>query len=403
MTVDETLRSQADYLDALASAIRTINGRLDNLTRVDLEARLGFGGALNDSLGGVPRAIFGESQAAASLGNVRPWVGQANVLVDPTFETLSAVQPNSTTSGAASGRWLISHVLNSGVLPMSHYLGWVWRRGTPNANPFNSDVSEVHVSGFGANAANLDVYLYPGVDFAPTGPALPFLVASMRLYLLLAVDATVGTAEVTLEIYNVTGGTVVASSQVVDLKALAVLESVQLTAAWQDTPANFQSKSWRWRLKTHIVKPASSTGTVAPLIAEPQLHFAYTPDAMPFVPAIANWYPTVRPADEQSLVATDTIVPPQLGDGPLKGIFALSGAITMTSTPTLTDGLDGQWVILYNSVFNAITIQDQGTLAGSNLRLTAATLVLGARDSIQLMFSANTGDWVQIGNLVSVL
>lgn len=74
------------------------------------------------------------------------------------------------------------------------------------------------------------------------------------------------------------------------------------------------------------------------------------------------------------------------------------GLVTLTSTPTLTDGTDGQIVTLFNSSANSVALQDETALAGSNLRLAgAATLTLGQRDSVTLLFSSTLGDWIQIG------
>lgn len=70
---------------------------------------------------------------------------------------------------------------------------------------------------------------------------------------------------------------------------------------------------------------------------------------------------------------------------------------TLTSTPTVADGADGQILIIVNvDTVDTITLQDQGTLASSNLRLSANTIALGPRDSIILMYSSTVGDWVEI-------
>jgi Major tropism determinant N-terminal domain len=73
---------------------------------------------------------------------------------------------------------------------------------------------------------------------------------------------------------------------------------------------------------------------------------------------------------------------------------------TMTAAPTIADGVDGQIIELLNvDTVDTITLQDQGTLANSNLRLSATTVVLGPRDSLRLRYSATVGDWVQIGQV----
>jgi len=96
--------------------------------------------------------------------------------------------------------------------------------------------------------------------------------------------------------------------------------------------------------------------------------------------------------------------PPALGDTYDDiTVSAGGGDITLTSTPTIADGVNGQALRIVNVGTSSITLKDQGTLAGSNLRLTASTITLGPRDSIELMFSSDVGDWVQVGEVVNVL
>lgn len=80
-----------------------------------------------------------------------------------------------------------------------------------------------------------------------------------------------------------------------------------------------------------------------------------------------------------------------------------SSALTLTSTPTISNGRDGQQMVVLNVGTNNLTLQDQGTLASSNLRLTATTITLAPRQSVTLMYSSTIGDWVQIGPVVAVL
>lgn len=80
-----------------------------------------------------------------------------------------------------------------------------------------------------------------------------------------------------------------------------------------------------------------------------------------------------------------------------------SATATLTSAPTIASGTDGQIIKILNVGSFNIVLQDQGTLASSNLRLTATGVTLGPRDSIQLIYSNTVGDWVQIGSLVNVL
>jgi len=76
---------------------------------------------------------------------------------------------------------------------------------------------------------------------------------------------------------------------------------------------------------------------------------------------------------------------------------------TLTSTPTIPDGQDGQLLVLFNSSANDVVLQDQGTLGSSNLRLVAASITIGPRDSVMLMYSSTVADWIQLTPVVAVL
>lgn len=73
------------------------------------------------------------------------------------------------------------------------------------------------------------------------------------------------------------------------------------------------------------------------------------------------------------------------------------GAITLTSTPTIAAGLDGDIVmILGTSVANTITVQDNATLAGSNLKLGATTRLIGSGDILVLCYDTTSGFWHEV-------
>lgn len=106
----------------------------------------------------------------------------------------------------------------------------------------------------------------------------------------------------------------------------------------------------------------------------------------------------LAPSDTQTIVAGSRIT---TNAAALR--LSAAGAVTMTSAPTIEDGEDGQLICLTNVGSNNITIQDQGTLASSNLRLSGATVVITPRDSLWLRYDSVIGDWVQVTTLVGVV
>lgn len=74
------------------------------------------------------------------------------------------------------------------------------------------------------------------------------------------------------------------------------------------------------------------------------------------------------------------------------------GDYTLTSTPTIADGTKGQIlrIMCNNSEANTVTIQDQDTLANSNIQLTGVTSRgISRKDVLTLIFDGI--DWVEAG------
>jgi len=68
----------------------------------------------------------------------------------------------------------------------------------------------------------------------------------------------------------------------------------------------------------------------------------------------------------------------------------------LTAAPTIADGRDGQLAVLVNTGSYTITLQDMGTLGGSNLRLAATTRALyPSRGVLELIFDSTMGGWVE--------
>jgi hypothetical protein len=76
------------------------------------------------------------------------------------------------------------------------------------------------------------------------------------------------------------------------------------------------------------------------------------------------------------------------------------GAITLTATPTITEGYAGERILIIGtSDANTVTFQDESALSGSTLQLSGgASKTLGAGDTLELIYSTTVGAWLQISN-----
>jgi len=463
----------AAYLEELAATLASHGSNLAALRREALEQKVSPYLPTSATFGAGPATPrVGSNPVANTLGNVESFIGQTNLLRDPAWENWGgATVTTGTTATAISSYWKCHHVLNSGTIPATHgFYGGYYVRGN---SPFNSEQVAFEVGGFGTNACDLDVYLYPSTGHAPAtfGPQEPpYLVAGV---LYSHQDLTFGdaTVSITLQIVDDTP-TVVYESPALDPTPLAWGNVRRLLAYTQQTTAEFIAHVWTWRLRIHVVKPATTTTYITLTFGEPLLHFAYSPGALAYAPVVASWVPTSVSLESDSVnsylvyskasrtahvrfgvkgdgnttwgggaASADTrlyrpaaktltiddgadgaatlkvigtrLAPPSASQTLAAGtallanaefvMFTCTGAVTSTAAPTIANGLDGQMLTVLNVGTGTWTISDQGTLASSNLRLTAATVAIAPRNSIQLVYSATVGDWVQVGALTTVI
>jgi len=74
------------------------------------------------------------------------------------------------------------------------------------------------------------------------------------------------------------------------------------------------------------------------------------------------------------------------------------GAVTITATPSIADGVDGQIVIFQgDSDANSVTFQDNSVLANSDLHLQGnANMTLGLYDTLTLTYDAGADVWLEL-------
>ncbi len=98
-------------------------------------------------------------------------------------------------------------------------------------------------------------------------------------------------------------------------------------------------------------------------------------------------------ASIQTLVAGSPVVA-----SATKVIVAGSGGpITTTATPSIADGTDGQMLyVVGTNDTNTLELQDEGTLASSNLALGSTSRVLGLGDVLVLMYDTTAASWIEV-------
>lgn len=224
-----------------------------------------------------------------TLGNTAPFVGAANAIVDPLLEVLG--NPDRTISSPGTdteiGReWLASYTVHSGAFTQ---IQWddLYPRGMPTDNPFNSEIVGLYHYG-STSAHDVTSYLWQRAELGSYQTRLPYIVAAVQVSRLGAVDAAYTSAVATVEIVRTDTSTVVASA------------SIDLTTVTDDAPRQLACHAlvaaptayYIWRFTFRTVKNASGSSVQAYVfIGEPQLHFSFTTDPLPFQPQLASWTP----------------------------------------------------------------------------------------------------------------
>ena len=73
------------------------------------------------------------------------------------------------------------------------------------------------------------------------------------------------------------------------------------------------------------------------------------------------------------------------------------GAVTTTAAPSIADGTDGQMLyVVGTNDTNTLELQDEGTLASSNLALGSTSRVLGLGDVLVLMYDTTAASWIEV-------
>ena len=74
-----------------------------------------------------------------------------------------------------------------------------------------------------------------------------------------------------------------------------------------------------------------------------------------------------------------------------------SNPVTLSSTGTIENGVNGQVCVVVNAGMATVILQDEDRLPSSNLQLAAPTIEIAPKTSVRLMFNSSIGDWIQEG------
>lgn len=397
---------------------------------------------------------------------ISPESGLGNHLVDPTFGTVDPDGSLVETTDTLLAGWIAkaAYAIGSPHADEKPYIYQVFDREAQDA-PYSSAVV-IMLSGSNTTALDESLGLAARTPAVGGWIDLPYVVASVQLSdwgVYYGVEGDYTNAEFSVELWRTGTPDVKLAETIVDIKTVPADFPVQVWIAYERPYPTADGNAYYPRFMFRTNKKATADYAEWQIaLGEPMLHFAATPDPADFTPAIAKWipesvkvwegnelYPIIQ-LDRSGLrfgppdvgtpsldvrayrTGTQTLTLDGNGVGPLTlkvdairvavpstsqtltastallanaefVRFTCSGSVATTAAPTIADGVDGQMLTILNVGTGTWTIYDQGTLASSNLRLTATGLAIGPRQSVKLIYSATVGDWVQIGPLVSVL
>ena len=97
---------------------------------------------------------------------------------------------------------------------------------------------------------------------------------------------------------------------------------------------------------------------------------------------------------DTSLLATDTLTVSKT----IERVVGNGGAVTLTDTPTIADGSDGQMIIIQGtSDTNTVTFQDEAQAANTGLQLAGGQdMTLGLGDTLQLYYDSGDDNWYEV-------
>ena len=206
-----------------------------------------------------------------------------------------------------------------------------------------------------------------------------FVAATMRTNLGLGTTAVQNVADVFQVANNLSEGTAATKRTNLGLGTMAT----QAASAVAITGGTLNGTLGGTTPASAVVTTLSASGA-ATVTGAATLNGNLTNSAKMFAPSSAI----------QSLLAATAINP----NATCIRVVGNGAARTLTATPTITaPAADGQLLLIRGTDdTNTVTLQDEASLAGTGLSLSAATRVLGAGDQIFLAWDSTTSLWWEI-------
>jgi hypothetical protein len=106
----------------------------------------------------------------------------------------------------------------------------------------------------------------------------------------------------------------------------------------------------------------------------------------------------LRPSSDQTMVAGTGITSAMILANPLIRVVGNSGDITITATPSIAAGQDGQELTIQGTNdTDTVTFQDESNLAGSDLNLSGGTdFTVGRGDMLRLIYDSGDAKWFEV-------
>lgn len=156
------------------------------------------------------------------------------------------------------------------------------------------------------------------------------------------------------------------------------------------------------------IPPTSMLGANVARFGEIILGSGPTYQIIPTLPKVTIDFKTGQISTTSSLGTSGPLILPRSGNQGLVAATPVlanashvqvntSGAVVTTAAPTIADGVDGQLLVIVYAGTGSWQIRDQGTLAGSNVRLATSTYTMTDRDVLVLMWTSTTSNWVEVG------